>query len=166
MAVSQTKLQALLLDSLKKSEHYYQKFRTIQARIAKEAEEIITVLDDIKETSNTANAGDYIVKNLTHSEETYIVPREKFPKLYTFSKTLDDTWSEYQPKGRVQALAVTPELLSRLKQTSPFSIVAPWGEKQRVEINDYLVTPLPNQNEIYRVSHSAFKDTYQPVKSS
>lgn len=162
MTVSQEQLQTLLLPRLKNSEIIYQKFKPIHARLAKGSEQITTIVDNKEETQNTAQAGDFIVKNLTGSEEIYIVPKEKFPKLYQFSKNIDDTWDEYIPKGKVKALEVSPELLAVLAQTSPFSILAPWGEEQRVEANDYLVTPVDRNNEIYRIERSSFEETYQP----
>lgn len=166
MTVSQEQLQTLLIPRLKESEIIYQKFRAIHAHLAKGSEVITTVVDGKEETQNTANAGDYIVKNLIGSEEIYIVPKEKFPQLYHFSKNIDDTWDEYIPKGQVKALEVTPKLLALLEQTSPFSILAPWGEEQRVEANDYLATPLNKQNEIYRIAHSAFEETYEDASKN
>ncbi|CAA6827187.1 MAG: Unknown protein [uncultured Thiotrichaceae bacterium] len=163
MTVSQTQLQTLLLPRLKESDIIYQKFRAIHAHIAEGSEVITTIIDDKVETQNIAEAGDYIVKNLTRSEEMYIVPKEKFPRLYQFSKNIDDSWDAYIPKGQIKALEVTPQVLSLLEQTSPFLILAPWGEEQQVEIHDYLVTPLAKQNEIYRVARSAFGETYQPI---
>lgn len=57
----------------------YAKFARIQAIEAVGGEVIETILaDGTKETSNTANAGDWIVTN--PGGEKYIVPAAKFPK--------------------------------------------------------------------------------------
>ena len=56
----------------------YAKFARIQAIEAVGGEVIETILaDGTKETSNTANAGDWIVTN--PGGEKYIVPAAKFP---------------------------------------------------------------------------------------
>lgn len=163
MTVSQEKLQHILLPKLKNLASTYKKIRPVHARQAKTAESIVTIVDDKEETRNTAAAGDFIVKNLTRSAETYIVSKNKFPKLYELSKVIDDTWSEYTPKGKVKALEVTAELISLLEVQSPFFISAPWGEEQRVEVDDYFVASLNELDKIYRIECTSFKETYQPL---
>lgn len=163
MTVSQEQLQSLLLPRFENEDTIYRKCKPIHARLAEDSEVISTIIDDEEETQNIAQAGDYIVKNLTKSEETYVVEKEKFAKLYRFSKKVDDSWGEYIPLGKIKALQVTPELLSLLDQTSPFLILAQWGEEQRVESNDFLATPLDRQREVYRIERSAFAETYRPI---
>ena len=173
MTISQQQLQQKILPAITASAKHYQKFQPIHARKATEEEVITTVVDGKKETVNTANKGDYIVANLTSSKEHYVVSKDKFPTLYSFSKALDTNeddndnnhWDEYLPKGQVQAVEVDETVLSLLAvETTPFEVEAAWGETQRVERGDYLVSPLPQLDEVYRIAKSSFLDTYQLVK--
>lgn len=161
--MSQKKLKKLLHFAFIKFGIEYQKNQAIYARTAEENEQIITKVDGKQETINTANKGDYIIKNLTTSQEQYIIPRNKFSKRYIFLEHIDALWNKYLPQGRVKALEVNQYVLRKLNQHSPFCIEAPWGEKQYVERGDQLVCPLPQENEIYRIAASAFKETYQPI---
>lgn len=77
----------------------YAKFARIQAIEAVGGEVIETILaDGTKETSNTANAGDWIVTN--PGGEKYIVPAAKFPKKYEAAPEIGDGW--FKPTGGVQ----------------------------------------------------------------
>ena len=173
MTISQQQLQQKILPAITASAKHYQKYQPIHARKASEEEVITTVVDGKKETVNTANKGDYIVANLTSSKEHYVVSKDKFPTLYSFSKALDtneddndnNRWDEYLPKGQVQAVEVDETVLSLLAvETTPFELEAAWGETQRVELGDYLVSPLPQLDEVYRIAKSSFLGTYQLAK--
>ncbi len=173
MTISQQQLQQKILPAITASAKHYQKFQPIHARKASEEEVVTTVVDGKKETVNTANKGDYIVANLTSSKEHYVVSKDKFPTLYSFSKAVDTNeddndkshWDEYLPKGQVQAVEVDEMVLSLLAvENTPFELEAAWGETQRVERGDYLVSPLPQLNEVYRIAKSSFLGTYQLAK--
>jgi len=112
-----------------------------------------------KETSNTANAGDWIVTNLTPArdvlrdgegrENTYVVVAGRFTDLYERAEGSNDFGDIHRAKGVVSALELP----------GGFDIVAPWGERQ-IGAAGYL---LLNGSEVYGASREAFEATYEVV---
>ena len=100
------------------------------------------------------------MRNLTDAMEAYIVSSNKFFARYTLFSDEEDGWKRYQPRGEVLALEIKSGILVLLERTSPFEIEAPWGEPQKLELNDFLVTP-PDCSEIYRISRQEFLQTYK-----
>ena len=100
------------------------------------------------------------MRNLTEAMEAYIVCSNKFFARYTLFSDEEDEWKRYQPCGEVLALEIKVGILDLLERTSPFEIEALWGEPQRAELNDFLVTP-PDCSEIYRISRQEFLQTYK-----
>lgn len=142
-------------EPLLKESPVYEKYRAIYARKAIPGEKISTITKDGLETINSAQEGDYIVKNQTEAQEEYIIPGNKFVKRYVYAKGLDSSWDEYKPLGEIKAIPVTE------KET--FYIMAPWGEKMVVKHDDYLVSPL-DYSEIYRIANQEFYETYRIQK--
>ncbi len=81
----------------------------------------------VRETANISNEGDFVVKNLTESEELYIVTPSKFSGPYEFSEKINEKWSKYEPLGKVKTIDVDRHVLSLLKQNGSFHIYASWG---------------------------------------
>ena len=100
---------------------------------------------------------------MTDAREQYIVSGKTMGQRYRPSKALNDDWVEYLPLGEVRAIVVDQSLISRLNKAESFFITASWGSSQRVELGDFLVTPLPSENEIYRVGKKEFEQTYRLV---
>lgn len=151
-------LSALLLETGRD----YRKFQTVKARIAKEGEKIVSTVESGRETVNTAGAGDYVVENQTGAKEQYIVPGEKFKQRYSEDRKLDDEWRVYNPLGQVKGIEVDRSILNIFHQEGAFYITAAWGEAQKVDEGDMLVTPLPltDKFEIYRIARKEFSETY------
>ena len=131
------------LDS--KEETYQKKKLEFSVKKAEEQETVDTMIDGKKETTNKANAGDYI---LTGSKgERYVLTPEKFNDRYVMNKRT----------GK----ATTKQVKTRAKiAKEPISIKASWGEKMIVEPGDAIVN---NNGEIYRIEKEAFKNTYEKV---
>ena len=139
----------------------FKKFKKILAREAQEGEQIQTITGDGLETSNTANAGDFIVKNQTDAGEMYIVPAKKFHDRYDFSEEGQGGFSVYASKGKIIGVEMNESLLKQLELANEFYLVAPWGEEMIVKKDDYLVCPL-DFSEVYRIARKEFFETYKP----
>lgn len=125
---------------------------TVRARVATEGETITTTLADGKEeTTNTANAGDYIVTN--PSGEEYIIGAEKFEGRY--KATAEE--GVYAANGFCRAI------------TNPhgeeIEIMASWGEPQ-IGGADCKIADTCDENGTniggspYLIDASAFAETY------
>ena len=140
----------------------FQKKKNIYARRAQPGETIQTVTEDGLETSNSAEAGDFVVRNQTKAGEAYIMPADKFAQRYAPLYQSDGHWLEYRPKGRIIALELTPELLAALELPNEFEFVAPWGDPMIAKMGDYLGSP-ENYSEVYRIARKEFFETYAPA---
>ena len=139
------------------------------------------------ETQNTVNddtswvvcgkaAGEFYILTNENLHESYNVDSAKLiPKTIPNSRRLRRLgFLEYSSKRFVWGHIVDAEdmeFLSNGKDSHNIAyFVAPWGEKMRVELNDYLVTQhVPNghgDNEVYRVERNAFEDSYINVDES
>jgi hypothetical protein len=143
----------------------YRKFQTVKARPAKDGERIVSIVESGRETVNTAGAGDYVVENQTGAKEQYIVSGAKFIQRYSEDIKLDDEWSVYKPLGQVKGIEVDRSVLNIFQQEDSFYITASWGEAQRVDEGDMLVTTLPltDKLEIYRIASKEFSETYEAL---
>lgn len=138
----------------------YSKFKEIEARPARNGEEIFTITADGLETKNTASIGDYIVRNTTDAREMYIVKASKFEKRYVYSSSLEEEWSIYKAIGKIKAIKIDEDLITKLGVEDEFYFMAPWGQKMIVKNGDYMVSPL-DYSETYRIAEKEFFETYR-----
>jgi hypothetical protein len=123
----------------------YSKFAKVKARPAQPNETIDTITSDGKETTNTANQGDYVVTN--PGGEEYIISKDKLDKRY-----IDLGNGIYQAKGSAVAVEYSgPEI----------QFMASWGELMALKPGDMIVSPLPDLNEVYRIARKEFYETYE-----
>lgn len=133
----------------------YVKYGLVLAVIAKGGEFIETWTADGLETTNTAKAGDYIVKNLqTEWQEIYIVPADVFNKRYVFFYSTENG-SVYKPTGKV---------LATIYYGNDRHFIAPWGTPMQLRTGDFLVTSYPECNGIYRIAAKEFYETYKRLQ--
>ncbi len=131
----------------------YSKFGLVLVRRAEPKEYIETWTADGLETTNYANDGDFVLRNLqTEYQEEYIVTEEMFFKRYKFFYFSDNDHAVYMPTGRVRAVTYYGE---------ETSFIANWGRPMALKSGDYIVTPYPDLNEIYRIAAKEFHETYQ-----
>lgn len=126
----------------------YKKFGTVHARPAVNGERIVTILDGVKETENTAKHGDIVVTG--PKGEEYIIGKDKFKSRYKSTAK----HGEYEPIGEGFATRYTGE---------EFRFPAPWGEEMLIQPGDYLYTPAIGSDDIYRIEAEVFKQTYRRV---
>lgn len=129
----------------------FEKFATIKARSAAEGEVIDTIIDGVKETTNTANTGDMVATG--PKGEEYIIPAAKFGKLY--EATTED--GIYKAKGVVEAMVVPAD-------TPAFTFPAPWGEEMIAEPGDMICASAADSfdpEKVYRIEKGAFAATYR-----
>ena len=112
-----------------------------------------------KETSNTAQPGDWIVTSLSldgevmrdasGNENTYVIKAEIFPNLYESTAGENVFGRFFRAKNMVDALFLS----------GGFEILAPWGQKQTADAG-YL---LFNGEEVYGNNALTFEETYEIV---
>ena len=125
----------------------YAKFARVQAIEAVGGEVIETILaDGTKETSNTANAGDWIVTN--PGGEKYIVPAAKFPKKYEAAPEIGDGW--FKPTGGVQKF---------LELDEDTKFICSWDEEQFIAKGGFV--NVSDLSDIYGIARDEFFDTYK-----
>ena len=130
----------------------YRKYSLIKAFIAEGGEYIETWTADGLETTNYAKKGDFIVQNLqTEYLESYIIDNITFFERYGLLY-----FSEYEaicfPKGKVKATIYYGE---------DTEFVAKWGRLMSLKTGDYIVSPCPKLNEVYRIARKEFLETYE-----
>ena len=128
----------------------------VAARQASTTERVLTRWNG-EETTNTANPGDFIVANLSHTRSVlrdtdgaaniYVIAFAKFSGLYEAADGANDYGSIYRARGNVAALVLA----------GGFEIMAPWGEIQRAA-DGYLIN---NGGEIYGNAKATFEATYE-----
>lgn len=160
LPVSQNKLMEDVLPRIREAGGHYKKITRIHARPAEEGEVIVSTTQSGEETSNTAGPDDMVIKNLTEAKEEYLIGRDKFDARYAALEPVDDTWTVYAPNGEIRATEITHELTSQLDVGDEFYIMAPWSSEQFAQEGDYLVAPLPDLSEIYRIGRAEFEQTY------
>jgi len=129
----------------------YQKVGNIQYRISDEAELIDTIIDGVKETSNTANPGDYVITG-TKGEQYIIKPN-------VFNKRYEVLTSEIaRPVGKFYGVVYNGTF------GDEFEFTASWDENMICNKGDMLGSPDEQISEVYRVEKSAFEKTYEEVK--
>lgn len=131
----------------------------VAARRAASSERVETYADG-KETTNTAQPGDFIVTNLSPGREplrdrdghmnVYVITAERFAALYEHTSEKSAHGPIYRAKGVVSALALP----------GGFDILAPWGERQ-TGASGYL---LLNGDEVYGSSAAQFDATYEVLE--
>ena len=139
----------------------YRKTKNVLARKALAGEQVFTATADGKETKNTAQEGDYIVRNQTEAQEEYIVPGGKFAEKYEWIAEGEHDFDEFRSKGRIIALELTEKNLQELGLSEICYFVAPWGEEMVAKIGDFLACPL-DYSELYRIARKEFFETYRP----
>ncbi len=162
--VSKKHLADVLMPVIRGAGVRYKKISSVFARAVSTGEHITTWTSSGKETENIAKEGDFLVKNITIAEEQYIVSAEKFGKRYRFHQKIDEHWSEYFPKGEILALLVCIDIMHLLGKNGSFLIEASWGGSQPVKIGDYLASPLPELDQIYRIDQKEFFATYENLQ--
>jgi hypothetical protein len=121
---------------------YTKKILQKEARIADKEEKIVTIIDGVVETINTANAGDYIVKG--ERGEEYVLKADKFEKLY--EKVSENI---YQTK-REEVIAI--------ELTEDIKFIAPWGTPMEGKKGDFII--YRNDFDAYRIEREIFFETY------
>jgi hypothetical protein len=128
---------------------------------ARMADQIVTIETrwEGRETTNSANPGDWIVTNLTPDqkvlrdrdgcENTYVISADVFPKKYVESSGENEYGKFFRAKGVVEAVYLS----------GGFDLLAPWGQKQTADVG-YLVL---NGGEVYGNNAKTFDATYRLV---
>lgn len=136
----------------------YKKTAVVDARVAKPGEVIITIIDGIEETHNTATSDQVVVMNLlTNSREMQLLDRSNFDKRYINTDQISDKWKTFEPKGEVDAFVW-------IGKSATFD--APWGEEMIIMNGDMLCRIPGTEDDIYRIERGSFDATYQLVQEA
>ena len=130
----------------------YFKCSLVYVVCAKEGDYIETWTADGLETTNYANEGDFIVQNIqTEAQEKYIVTPDMFFQRYKFFYWSGDG-AIYMPTGKVKAV---------IYDGVDCEFIAKWGRNMALKTNDFIVAPLPDSKEVYRIASKEFYETYE-----
>lgn len=130
----------------------YYKYSLVYAELAHKGQYVETWTADGLETTNYANEGDFIVQNVqTEAQEKYIVTPEMFSKRYKFFY-FHDKGAICIPKGKVKAI---------IYDGKDCEFVAKWGRNMVLKTGDFIVTPLPSCDEVYRIAAKEFFESYE-----
>ena len=141
----------------------YAKFRHVFARKVASKEKIATITTTGLETVNTAQPGDFVVKNQTNENEQYVLKPNKFLQKYEYCSPCGDGWDEYRATGLIYAIHMTDEVIKEKTWPQQFFIEAAWGEQMFCSVGDYLACPT-DLSEFYRIGSPEFDQTYQVKK--
>ncbi len=189
---SQSQMLALFRPVLDTEGVVFEKKQNVFAKKAEVRQVVTTQTDDGPETVNTAEVGDYLVKNQTAAGEMYVVKADKFAERYerldadssfvktsTSVKTLADEsadekegasaealakegFEEYRSIGRITAVELTPERCKALNLPPVFHFKAPWKEDMVAKVGDFIACP-PDDAQVYRIARKEFFETYEAV---
>lgn len=133
----------------------YQKYGLVFVYLATPNQYVETWTADGLETTNYANSGDFVVRNLqTEWQEEYIVCAEVLFDRYKMFYFSEDG-AVLIPKGRIKATIYHGEDLE---------FVAKWGRLMVLKQGDFIVSPYPELNEVYRIARKEFFETYEEAK--
>jgi len=160
LPVSQEMLMSLVIPMLEHDDNIYIKQGSVNARLAKTGEEVVSITSAGEETVIYAESGDVVVQNNTQAQELYVVKHEVFEKRYECLTSLTSQFLPYKASGQSLAVQIDHELTSRLGVGASFFINPSWKSEQFAAEGDYFVCPLPEKKEIYRVGKPEFESTY------
>ena len=150
--MTQEEAYQILYPVIEQNGKVYSKSSLIFVYRAKEHEYVETWTADGLETTNYAKEGDFVVQNLqTEYLEKYIIPENTFFKRYKFFYFSEDG-AVYMPTGKIKAAKYSGEDLQ---------FVAKWGRLMSLKTGDFLATPYPECDEIYRIAKQEFFETYE-----
>ena len=130
----------------------YRKSSLVYAFISNDKEYVETWTNDGLETTNYSKPGDFIVQNLqTENQERYVVPEYMFKLRYKFFYWYDKGVI-CMPTGKVKAIQYSGE---------DTVFVAKWGRLMILKTGDFIVSPYPDFQEVYRIARKEFFETYE-----
>lgn len=115
--------------------------------VAKKAQRVVTYTSDGKETENTAKPGDVIMSG--PSKENYVLPMEKFEKLYQ------------REANNVVVPEQSPRQVAQYNGSEIVKFKASWGEDMILKPGDYLVKENDGKG-YYRIAAAEYQQTYNP----
>ncbi len=113
--------------------------------------DIVTSINNEKETHAIARQGDYVITGPLH--EKYVIRSVNLPTYYN----LTDGFLHTRQVQRVVA-KITKQMFTKLKLPIPLSFTTSWGEIMILKPGDFLVQDSSNY---YRVEKNAFHMTYK-----
>jgi hypothetical protein len=155
MSISQKEMFETYFPHIVDQGNEFYKCSLVLVRRAKDGEYIETWTADGLETTNYAKPGDFVVKNLqTEYMEEYIVTEKVFFQRYKFFYFSDSDHAVYMPTGKIKAVMYVGE---------DTSFIAAWGRQMMLKTGDFLVSPYPYLNEVYRIASKEFYESYEKL---
>jgi len=155
MSISQKEMYETYFPNIMEQGSEYYKYSLVLVRRAIPGEYIETWTADGLETTNYAKFGDFVLQNLqTEYMEKYIVTEKVFFERYQFFYFSDDVHAVYKPIGKVKAVTYIGEDLT---------FIAKWGRSMMLKNGDFLVSPYPFLDEVYRIAAKEFFESYNKV---
>jgi hypothetical protein len=133
----------------------YKKFGQTDIRPAVPGEEVVTMVDGVRETANKAGPGDYVARGV--KGECWIISAKNVASRYgaPFTEADAEGYRSYPAKGEFHAFRY---------EGAPFKFIAPWKEEMIANPGDYIGTNVMGSGEFYRIEKNAFAATYAEAK--
>lgn len=129
----------------------YEKFGEVKFETSQKVQEVVTVINEETETTNTAQVGDYIITGV--SGEKYVLT----PKKFMHYEIEEYSYSEMKGTAKVKS---QPRFAAQWNFQDKLVFTAAWGEEMICNEGDYLVAP-QDFSEVYRIEKSVFEKTYK-----
>ncbi|KAL1528098.1 hypothetical protein AB1Y20_009463 [Prymnesium parvum] len=165
MLPSQQQLKAEWVPRLCHEGKVYEKFLEMHARHLESEGTLDTLIDGELETTNKYQVGDMMIHGT--QGERYVMKPDNFAARYWADqpRPTDDPslaaegFQLFRPRGKIWALQLSREDVYQHFPEGKF--IAPWGSEMLFAANDFLATPYPDCNEIYRIEEKAFHAMYR-----
>ena len=150
-AISQNKMKKFWDAMVSNNEiKRYKKYGDVKGRLAREGEEVKTMIKGEKETETTTKLGDVVITGV--SGERYIIDSDVFKKRYS-GMPLMKTNQNYDAKGTTFAGIWTGK---------DMDFINSGGEDMVINAGDYLCSPKKlADGDLYRIEKSVFPKTYK-----
>jgi len=116
-----------------------------KVEVSRSTQEVVTHVGAREETRNTARPGDVIVTGI--NGERYVIAAARFPDLY-------------EPDPHNPKVFRSKSVVRAIKLAEPLEIMAPWGERQRVDAGGRICQVVGKPSDVYLIEQDSFERTY------
>jgi hypothetical protein len=131
----------------------YKKLKPYQYTILLKNINIITKIDDKKETQHKLKRGDYVICG--EKNEKYGLSLDKVLNTYNLGNIVSKSVIR---KG----IKLTKKNTNKKTSKSEIEIIPSWGGKQYLQTGDYILMELDSK-KYYGINNKAFKKTYKKI---
>jgi hypothetical protein len=128
-------------------------------RRAVPGEIVVTSINGVKETQNTAREGDWVIRPRTGAAPAYIITAAKFADNWDPAVlSRNGEWEEHAPLD-----SVTSRRQSVTYEGEDTSFLADWGEEMILRSGDQIAAYVHKDSEVFRIEQGEFAASYEPI---